>query len=366
MAHGKLMSLTAGMVATVALAVCVNTLSQSHGSEPQVRGAVAGHRVPPESKDTTFATTNREAPTDVPHTAIQRLSAEIPKVPDRLTKMLSASPEPERANTEPRKATHGDERVLTAVARELGLGRPGEPSATEKSRAMPQRGVSKGGRQIGKIFEALMSNGKRRPQTSAPPVSTVAPPKPVPATTGLPTGNPLLEKIHRDATSMQASAPTKNADSTRDDTLRVPAVMPSVGNSDPAAVKLSTPPPALFASPNGVVPNVPPVASGSQLHHPTNSPHSSTVIGPASARFAHSEDYRSLTGEVQLWRNTWRLRYARVDETDKYGGSVVLAGENRFSDLRDGQIIRVQGRIVQSDARTGTVFEVQAIDVLEK
>src|SRR5207249_2607417 len=42
----------------------------------------------------------------------------------------------------------------------------------------------------------------------------------------------------------------------------------------------------------------------------------------ANPCFAHAPDYSSLTGELQFVhvRNVWTLRYASVDEEDRYGG----------------------------------------------
>jgi hypothetical protein len=89
------------------------------------------------------------------------------------------------------------------------------------------------------------------------------------------------------------------------------------------------------------------------------------TVAPQAA-YGHTDGYKSLTGHVQQWRHTWRLRYAAVEADDPHGGSVVLVGGSELERLRDGQRVRVRGAIVPSDDRQGTTrYQVQALDVLE-
>jgi hypothetical protein len=71
----------------------------------------------------------------------------------------------------------------------------------------------------------------------------------------------------------------------------------------------------------------------------------------ASPCFSHAEDYSWLCGQVVSSRlcNGLRLRYASVDETDPYGGSVTLTGDSRLRDLKDGQYLRVQGSLCNAN-----------------
>jgi hypothetical protein len=67
----------------------------------------------------------------------------------------------------------------------------------------------------------------------------------------------------------------------------------------------------------------------------------------AHSSFGHAEDYGWLSGEVEYSRISkgWRLRYASVDEEDRYGGSVTLGEHPLLHGLKDGQYVRVTGRL---------------------
>jgi hypothetical protein len=72
-------------------------------------------------------------------------------------------------------------------------------------------------------------------------------------------------------------------------------------------------------------------------------------------------DTRSLAGEVQSYRGGWRLRYARIDADDPYGGSVVLDGVHLS--LRDGQHVRVQGQFIPpADRFSPARFQVESME----
>ena len=89
----------------------------------------------------------------------------------------------------------------------------------------------------------------------------------------------------------------------------------------------------------------------------------------ASARFDHAPDYTWLVGELQYLhvRNAWRVRYASVDEEDRYGGSVTLVETGPMDKFqKSGQLVRVQGRLLNADSREPSpVFRVSAIRVQE-
>ena len=57
-----------------------------------------------------------------------------------------------------------------------------------------------------------------------------------------------------------------------------------------------------------------------------------------------------LCGEVQHTHKGWRLRYASVDETDTYGGSVTLSDDARLSQLKEGDIFVIEGRLQDPDS----------------
>lgn len=69
--------------------------------------------------------------------------------------------------------------------------------------------------------------------------------------------------------------------------------------------------------------------------------------------YDHDPDYRWLQGELQFMhvRNAWRLRYASVDEEDRYGGSVTLTEVGTMAEYSNGQFVRVEGCIVNAESK---------------
>jgi hypothetical protein len=68
----------------------------------------------------------------------------------------------------------------------------------------------------------------------------------------------------------------------------------------------------------------------------------------AAPCFAHSKDYQWIVGQVEYSNiaREWRLRYASVDEVDRFGGRVSLIENQHVSYLRDGMYIQVRGHLV--------------------
>jgi hypothetical protein len=85
--------------------------------------------------------------------------------------------------------------------------------------------------------------------------------------------------------------------------------------------------------------------------------------------FNHTEDYQSLTGQLQHSHITkaWRLRYASVDEVDPYGGSVTLTDNARLSELNDGDFVWVHGHLMNPEARgIAPLFAIDSIQSIDK
>jgi len=81
---------------------------------------------------------------------------------------------------------------------------------------------------------------------------------------------------------------------------------------------------------------------------------SGTPAPYTGAGYYHSADYGTLVGELHYnpRQNTWRLRYASVDEEDRYGGSVTLHNVGReMVDFKTGQYVRIEGAVVDKDSR---------------
>ena len=132
-----------------------------------------------------------------------------------------------------------------------------------------------------------------------------------------------------------------------------PGVIPAVL---PPALATTTPPPlgpGIETITTGGAPIL--LANGERL-----TPQSTMTV-----RFGESNDYGTLVGQVSQFRHTWRLRYTAVESEDKLGGSVILVG-NDLDQLKEGQMVRVQGAVLPGDDRaTGTRYQVTHFDVIE-
>ncbi|HZY88119.1 MAG TPA: hypothetical protein VFE78_25010 [Gemmataceae bacterium] len=84
----------------------------------------------------------------------------------------------------------------------------------------------------------------------------------------------------------------------------------------------------------------------------------------ADACFAHAKDYGWLRGRVEYSRLSkgWRLRYASVDEDDRFGGSVTLADGSQVRALKDGDLIEVRGRLADPGADAASpLYQVESL-----
>jgi hypothetical protein len=73
----------------------------------------------------------------------------------------------------------------------------------------------------------------------------------------------------------------------------------------------------------------------------------------AKSCYGHAEDYSWIKGELQFGhaRNAWRVRFASIDEEDRYGGSVTLTEEGPMEEYKDGQLVHIEGRLVDPESR---------------
>ncbi|MGE3807638.1 MAG: hypothetical protein AB7K24_23495 [Gemmataceae bacterium] len=84
--------------------------------------------------------------------------------------------------------------------------------------------------------------------------------------------------------------------------------------------------------------------------------------------FRHNDDYTEIVGEIQYLhtRECWRLRYASVDEEDRYGGSFTLVETGSMSRFKSGQMVRVIGILVDSESREPCpAYRVRSIKALD-
>jgi len=101
-----------------------------------------------------------------------------------------------------------------------------------------------------------------------------------------------------------------------------------------------------------------------------NSPRRKSFVDiTASPCFGHALDYEWLSGQVEYSRilGAWRLRYASVDEVDRFGGSVTLVENSHVSYLRDGEYVRVEGHLVDPKAvGVAPPYKIQSFKVIDK
>jgi hypothetical protein len=89
----------------------------------------------------------------------------------------------------------------------------------------------------------------------------------------------------------------------------------------------------------------------------------------AKEQFAHADDHSWLVGEVHFdrKRQAWRLRYASVDEIDRFGGSVTLDCTRLLSEAKDGDLVRVEGSVVDAEASDpAPTYHVKTVNVVKQ
>jgi hypothetical protein len=97
-------------------------------------------------------------------------------------------------------------------------------------------------------------------------------------------------------------------------------------------------------------------------------------VRPAvAAQVGHEPNYSSITGHLHYVRadgGRWVLRYAGLDQEDRYGGSVVLAPAVEMRNFREGDLVRVYGEVLEggrvSRSLGGAHYRVNAISMVER
>lgn len=79
-------------------------------------------------------------------------------------------------------------------------------------------------------------------------------------------------------------------------------------------------------------------------------------VPPCPSGLGHAPDYSWLVGELTFSRarGTWTVRFAPVDEEDRYGGSVTLVGVGDMSRFSTGQLVRLKGHLIDPNSRKYT------------
>jgi hypothetical protein len=73
----------------------------------------------------------------------------------------------------------------------------------------------------------------------------------------------------------------------------------------------------------------------------------------AHPKFAHDPNYRWLVGRLDYSKiqRSWVLRFASVEEDDRYGGSVTLVDTGRMATFKSGDLVRVEGSLVDPESQ---------------
>ncbi len=96
---------------------------------------------------------------------------------------------------------------------------------------------------------------------------------------------------------------------------------------------------------------------------------STDPVTRTSARYDHSEDYTWVMGKLEYLhsKKAWRVRYAPAEVEDALGGCVTLLGVDYLNDnLKDGQMVRVDGVLVDPESRQiSPPYQVHAIKPMD-
>lgn len=143
-------------------------------------------------------------------------------------------------------------------------------------------------------------------------------------------------------------------------TLPEPPAASTTVTVEKPKVDLPMPPAAEKSEPTVVLPSV---------GHETIVPRRSFADITAKPEFGHASDYTWLTGELSYipQKDQWRLRFASIDEEDQYGGSVTLDAHAEMQGYQSGQLVRVEGTVIDRDSREiAPKYRVKEITPLKK
>lgn len=125
--------------------------------------------------------------------------------------------------------------------------------------------------------------------------------------------------------------------------------------------------PALSSAADSILSQAPPTSSSvvlppiAQTDSPASEPNGAV---PTHPHFAHDPHYQWLVGTLDYSRiqRAWLLRYVPIEEEDRYGGCVTLELSTRSMRFKPGQIVRVEGSLIDPDSQQlRPAFEVENI-----
>lgn len=114
----------------------------------------------------------------------------------------------------------------------------------------------------------------------------------------------------------------------------------------------------------------PPAASGPAISPPAIKQMSASVVIPApKSRLDRAADYCWLQGEVDChYRGYKELRFRSPAEDEAIGGKVRLVDDPRLAELKDGDLILVEGELLKDLASAGSYprYQVRSVKVVER
>ena len=96
---------------------------------------------------------------------------------------------------------------------------------------------------------------------------------------------------------------------------------------------------------------------------PKIKPYKQVRVSPDEPTFGYASDYSWLIGGIQRRQvngRSWKIRYAPLDQLDRWSGSVVLSEDVRINEFEDGKIIANRPTIYL----TGPLYRITAIHKL--
>jgi hypothetical protein len=109
-------------------------------------------------------------------------------------------------------------------------------------------------------------------------------------------------------------------------------------------------------------------ASTSRKPKPTRYDAPSDPRGASAASLARADDYSWLEGRLSRQGGRsggWYIRYATAGEGDRYGGQLRIVNNQRLGVAREGDVVRLAGRVVPQ-GRSDVAYEVASITILDE
>ena len=119
--------------------------------------------------------------------------------------------------------------------------------------------------------------------------------------------------------------------------------------------------------------SLPALASSAPCPSATLEPPSLTLSKRAEDKIGHDDEYNWVTGQLFYVRadgGRWVLRYGRLDEADKYGGSVILTPTVEMRNYREGDVVCVYGQVINEGRPSrmlgGPLYRVGSINMVDR